>query len=558
MSGFTRDEFELGLLIVEALEGEIAPAQFARLEQRIQSDPEAARQYLEQVMNSALLMWRAESWYAETMLSPSPEDAHFLAEMGEYEKTAPAVEIVPEEKPAPLEPKAAVRSRKQTSRFSLIAAAGALAAMLILLLYLELHPVGAEEPAARITDSLRAVWEPQRGQEREPDGLLQAGSGPLVLKEGYVRLVYEDGAQVLVEGPARFEVKGAEELGLSYGQVYVYCPASAIGFAVAAPTMRVIDLGTEFGVKVSGLGGAEVHMVKGKASLIAGGAKGAARLSTILTEGAAKRVEPDARMQDIRLQEHLFARQISSQAGLVWRGQRVDLADAVGGGTGFGGGRAGLGWGVETGRVVSLQEGRMEKSRSAAFVKTAEHPWIDGVFVPGRSAAGGGIISSTGLQFEEAVFGSGAGFGGVYNVYVEQNRPEEYFRMVQQDGPSAGIQPAIGFYGSGGITFDLDALRRAVPGCRLRAFRAVCAVAADETVRAGIYGNTLADFVVLADGRAVYEGRALSRFSQPALLEIPIQPRQRFLTLAVMDSGDSLGADWAVFVQPSLELTMED
>lgn len=42
MSGFTRDEFELGLLIVEALEGEIAPAQFARLEQRIQSDPEAS------------------------------------------------------------------------------------------------------------------------------------------------------------------------------------------------------------------------------------------------------------------------------------------------------------------------------------------------------------------------------------------------------------------------------------------------------------------------------------------------------------------------------------
>jgi len=130
--------------------------------------------------------------------------------------------------------------------------------------------------------------------------------------------------------------------------------------------------------------------------------------------------------------------------------------------------------------------------------------------------------------------------------------------MVQQDGPSAGIQPAIGFYGSGGITFDLDALRRAVPGCRLRTFRAVCAVAADETVRAGIYGNTLADFVVLADGRAVYEGRALSRFSQPTILEIPIQPRQRFLTLAVMDSGDSLGADWAVFVEPSLELTMED
>jgi len=26
----------------------------------------------------------------------------------------------------------------------------------------------------------------------------------------------------------------------------------------------------------------------------------------------------------------------------------------------------------------------------------------------------------------------------------------------------------------------------------------------------------------------------------------------------VMDSGDSLGADWAVFVEPSLELTMED
>lgn len=557
MNAFTREEFELGLLIVEALEGEITPERFAVLEKRLQADPSAAEQYLDQMMNSAALMWRAQSFYAEAMQSESGEDSQFLTALGEYEKTAPAVPIEPQVKPTAAELKPAVRERKRTSRFSLAAAAAALAAMVLLLVYLELHPTSGEEPAARVADVLGAVWDAESGSGRIPEGVLYRASGPYVLKEGYVRLAYEDGAEAVIEGPARFQIKGEEELGLSYGQVYVRCPISATGFTVSTPALKVIDLGTEFGVKVSGVGRTQVHMLKGKASLIAGAARGGPRQSAIVQEGQATQVGLDEPMQDIRLRRDLFARQISSQTGLVWRGEHLDLADLVGGGNGLGGGRTGLGLTVQTGRIVSLQEARLEPSRPAVFMKTPDCPFIDGVFVPGRTAAGGGLVSSSGLRLEEAPVGSGAGLGGVYCGRVEQGRPEEYFRLVWEDGASESVQPAVCIYGSGGITFDLEAVRRAIPGCQIRTFRAVCGLAPDENSRTRA-GNTLADVFVLADGRVVFEQRSMSRFSEPKAIEIPIEPTQRFLTLAGMDSGDSLGADWVVFAKPVLELVMEN
>ncbi len=557
MKAFSRDEFELGLLIVEALEGEIAPERFSVLEKRLQSDPSAAQQYLEEVMNSAALMWRAQSLYAEAMQSESGEDTQFLAALGEYEKTAPAVEIEEQEPAAPTEEKTTGQVRKRTSRFSLAAAAAALAAMVLLLVWLELRPADAEEPAARIADTLGAVWDSEGAGIREPEGLLYAGSGPFVLKEGYVRLTYEDGAETVIEGPARFQIKGLEELGLSYGQVYVRCPVSATGFSVSTPSMKVIDLGTEFGVKVSGVGSAQVHMLKGKASVIVGGMKGGPRQSVLVQEGQAKQAGPEGVIQDIRLRRDMFARQISSRAGVVWRGQRLDLADAVSGGTGFGGGRSGWGLSAQTGRAAMLQDARLENNRPAMFVRTPEYPFVDGVFVPGRMSSGGGVVSSTGLRFEQAPFSSGAGFGGVYCGRVEQNRAEEYFRLVWEESPAARNRSALCIYGNAGITIDLEAVRRAVPGCQVRTFRAVCGLSPEESSRLTV-GNTLADVFVLLDGQTVFEKRSFSRFSESEQIEILIEPTQRFLTLAVMDSGDSLGADWVVFVEPVLELVMEN
>lgn len=557
MKAFTRDEFELGLLIVEALEGEITPERFSVLEKRLQSDPSAAQQYLEEVMNSAALMWRAQSLYTEAMQSESGEDTQFLAALGEYEKTAPAVVIEPEEKPIPVETRPSVRVRNRTSRFSLAAAVAALAAMVLLLVWLELHPAAVEEPAAQIADALGAVWNTEAGGAREPERLLYAGSGPFVLKEGYVRLTYEDGAEAVIEGPARFQIKGREELGLSYGQVYVHCPVSATGFTVSTPSMKVIDLGTEFGVKVSGVGSAQVHMLKGKASVIVGGTKGGPRQSVLVQEGQAKQAGPEGAIQDIRLQKDLFARQISSRAGVVWRGQRFDLADAVSGGTGFGGGRPGWGLSVQTGRAAMLQDARLENNRPATFVRTPEYPFLDGAFVPGRTSSGGGVVSSTGLRFEQAPFSSGAGFGGVYCGRVEQNRAEEYFRLVWEEGAATRSRSALCVYGDAGITIDLEAVRRAIPGCQVRTFRVVCGLSPEESSRLTV-GNTLADVFVLLDGQLVFEKRSISRFSEPEAVEILLEPSQRFLTLAAMDSGDSLGADWVVFVEPVLELVMEN
>jgi hypothetical protein len=89
-------------------------------------------------------------------------------------------------------------------------------------------------------------------------------AGKLALQGGLVRLEFYSGASVTVEGRSELEIVSVKEAKCRYGQMRVQVPPHARGFKLTTPDAQVVDLGTEFGLKVSDAGKAEVHVFDGE------------------------------------------------------------------------------------------------------------------------------------------------------------------------------------------------------------------------------------------------------------------------------------------------------
>ncbi len=102
-----------------------------------------------------------------------------------------------------------------------------------------------------------------------------------------------------------------------------------------------------------------------------------------------------------------------------------------------------------------------------------------------------------------------------------------------------------------GITFDLEAIRRANPGCKVLRFRAV----AGNTEPWSVNGEkVLADLWVFVDGRVRLERREINGRWARFRIVVPIADNDRFLTLAATDGGKGIAGDMILFGDPRLEL----
>ena len=105
-------------------------------------------------------------------------------------------------------------------------------------------------PAAMVTRTVSPQWEPANA----PQENRIAKGQRLKLARGLVQITFQSQATALVEGPAELEISGNNECKLSLGKLLANVPASAQGFVVETPTLKIVDLGTEFGVEVRGEG----------------------------------------------------------------------------------------------------------------------------------------------------------------------------------------------------------------------------------------------------------------------------------------------------------------
>ena len=374
----------LNELMLELLDGAISDERLAVLEEAIQS-AEGLEQYNQFMQNySALRRQGAISVSAnpESMAMECEYDEELWELLAQAEKTAQTVELPP----PPLELVTDVRKRKQEihvvhsrSTPAVWTAIISLAALFAVVVYFNVSPHRAPQPAATLTDSINADWGPDASKMQKGVRLYDL-KRPKTLLSGYSEITFDYGAKVVIEGPAVFEIKSPEQIYLSRGKIVAYVPQQATGFILDTPTARIVDLGTEFGVDVAQGGDVAVHMFEGKASLIPG-VRGDAKESHTLAAGYAKRVAAGSGLvQEVAFADDLFARKIDSEKRLVWKGQKtINLADLAEGGNGFGVLQPDLRYSILN-KLYLLQAGRMHSDHY--YPDTASR-YVDGAFIPG-------------------------------------------------------------------------------------------------------------------------------------------------------------------------------
>jgi ferric-dicitrate binding protein FerR (iron transport regulator) len=181
------------------------------------------------------------------------------------------------------------------------------------------HQPDASQSA--VVNSVGHVVAVHRCQWGTPDNALSAGA-PLpsgkhfYLVKGLLQVAFDDGARVLLRGPASFEATGAGECMLLAGSLVATAPKGAEGFTVQTPTATVVDLGTEFGVSVGENGVSEAHVFAGEVEVGARMPNATASPSfTKFTVGEGAKIRPShagnaARIEKISSKPDKFARRI--------------------------------------------------------------------------------------------------------------------------------------------------------------------------------------------------------------------------------------------------------
>jgi hypothetical protein len=113
---------------------------------------------------------------------------------------------------------------------------------------------------ATLTQGVNCSWAssvvPQIGEPLQ--------QGRLDLLTGIAEIQFQQGATVILEGPASLELVDANRAVLQSGRAVAKVPKSAVGFGLDTPAAHIVDLGTEFGVAVSEAGSTLLQVYNGK------------------------------------------------------------------------------------------------------------------------------------------------------------------------------------------------------------------------------------------------------------------------------------------------------
>ncbi len=479
-----------------------------------------------------------------------------LRAMAEDEKTAPTI-VIPEELPERELIQKVVREKTvyKVNKFSLTAAIVSIAAMLLIITYVKIiPPAQTREMVAQITDAVGARWASPDLPANVGDHLNNYDGSRHLLK-GCVKIEFYTGAEVIIEGPAEFDLKSFESMYLSYGRLYATVPSEASGFTVNTPCSSIVDIGTEFGVKVDFDGTSDLHMFKGRASMTAG-IDGGSQSAREVSKGQAVRVDSDADdIQDIRVEPKIFVRHISSKDKHIWRGESFDLVNLATGGDGIS--RQGFATSIDprTGRQVQ----RLHKDREVAntYVPVKWNTFVDGIFIP--NGAQTQTVTTQGHLFEECPPTNGLFCSDLTMNMAETLDPEAMLLDGVQYGRPGN--PGLFMHANIGVTFDLQQLRSRVPVDSELIFRSKIGI--DETAPK----DSNADFWVLLDGKVCYQNRNVNIKGLCDTIEIRLRQSDRFLTLIATDGGDpdilatdtqeksrSTNCDWCIFAEPMISV----
>ncbi len=150
--------------------------------------------------------------------------------------------------------------------------------------------VDREAVARIINESGDADWYVESRTHSDLSGLCRGDT--IRLNTGSLRILFEHGTSLTLQGPAVLEVQDPMLARIYRGSIRVVVAKGAEGFSIATPMAKVIDLGTEFGVRVDDRGGTDVAVFQGAVDVEGQPQKnGPPQLAKRLTAGEAVRVD---------------------------------------------------------------------------------------------------------------------------------------------------------------------------------------------------------------------------------------------------------------------------
>jgi hypothetical protein len=395
------------------------------------------------------------------------------------------------------------------------------AAILVALLGASYFAIFRRPIVATVTTEVTAVWD---GKSHPPGSGLSADDS-LFLRQGFCKLLFTDGTEVVVEAPSRFTIRSGNSIYLENGSISARMSSGARGFVVTTPTATVTDLGTEFGVKFEPAGKiCDVEVFKGKVDVAAG--KGNTAAKTELTVDQAAHIADGAVTVDpLGAKPQDFVRNLGESD------TSLDVVDLISGGDGTTG-RTGVGIEPATGEIGILAPVPNHYGDNQ-YHRIHSVPVLDGCFIPGSSAIqvdSGGHLGHFDAK-EPATFDR-IYTGGVVPSVIDRYIPSE-LGGIDYSAPS---HRWLFVHPNAGLTFNLSAIRRLHPTLHLSGLHAIIG---NSTVTTTMSPRLM----ILVDGLVRYD-RVFKSHADFDQLNISLGDIDRFLTIAaISDRNGTMGQD---------------
>lgn len=560
------EKYPYEVLLVRLLENDLTDKEIELLNQWMNTDPHSIEKYSSFLRDYAIVqtLVTGQLERAQNDLDDTEFDNAMWNAMLEFERNAPEIEVPrpQREKQPPIACAAVNRPcqpvRGRFHKFQLYTLLTSAAAVLLVAFYLYMTGPQSSEEVATVTDTMNVKWADPMFSLKQGDRLLTNQSS-LSLSRGIIEIQTDRGVTLTVEGPAEFEMMKEADLYLHSGRVFARVSPKGIGFTICTANARIIDLGTEFGIK-AGADETELHVMQGKTLLISG-TPDSSKQQCEVCRGQAKAVDVQGSVQDIEVDGQEFIREIDSEKHFAWKGQGLNLADMVGGGNGTGTGRLDAGINYE-GKIRPLTTKTSQRGPDA-YVPVVSSAFVDGVFIPDGSTQ----VDSAGTIFERFeptnhIYWLGVLNGAWHQIGLTVQVPRHRLRLNGQVYGTSD-HPAIYMSANQGVTFDLQAIRN-YTSLEITGFTSLCGVS--QSYRdywhimkqyAYFMETPRATFYVLVDGQVRFVGTDMTPNDLAAEISVPITSQDRFLTLATTQGGDgSNNGDWTLFAVPTL--TVQD
>jgi len=414
---------------------------------------------------------------------------------------------------------------------------------------------------ATIIKSIDAQW---HGNDTSVTAGTRLTTAPLFLRQGLIQIVFDNGAVVILQAPCELRLIDAEGMFLGTGAISAFIPEQAVGFTVHTTQCIVTDYGTEFGVIARQGSSVETHVYQGKVDL-RNITISDPNYSILLQEGQAAELDTAGNIQNKVFRPRQIVRVMPERAGFAIPGKRLNLADCITSGNGLGTGIQDYVIDMATARLMRRTSSMLNKALAGPLSLAPESlPYIDYLFIP-DSDFGPVQVSSLGHEFTTCPDTTGEGLRYVANQCILSHDHARKIDGLLLNGTSYGtaLNPAISFHANGGITFDLAAIRHAMPGIAVQRFSAQCGISQAifqdaQSQYEHSNGNLFASFWVLIDGQVRFKTTVKHTQSFGTPIAVELTDDNRFLTLVITDGGDGRDWDWGIFAEPALELELED